>query len=56
VARGGDGGNNTKSYSGNVPNCKAAMYQTIRRQFTKLYDGNVPNCTAAIGVGGVVAP
>ena len=41
---------------GNVPNCKAAMYQTVRRQFTKLYDGNVPNCTAAIGVGGVVAP
>jgi len=39
-----------------VPNCTAAMYQTIRRQCTKLYGGNVPNCTAAIGVGGVVAP
>jgi len=46
----------TKLYGGNVPNCKAAMSQTVRRQFTKLYGGNVPNGTAAIGVGGVVAP
>jgi len=43
-------------YGGNVPNSKAAIYQTVRRQFSKLYGGNVPNFTAAIGVGGVVAP
>jgi len=30
----------TKLYGGNVPNCTAAIYQTVRRQCTKLYGGN----------------
>jgi len=30
----------TKLYCGNLPNCMAAMYQSIRWQYTKLYGGN----------------